>query len=203
MSLALRAHLMDGFLLLGVTTRDNSMQVVLQAIENHPANVPVVQEACTAIWALSDKSLSNQTSMAEEGCVELLLQALRDHIAIEGIQREGFRALMALTAGHEQNLEKVCSLTVTEAHTRGSAAFTYSQNVAQSSCVVWQVQEGGVVRIVIAGMKEHAASADVQQHCCSALANLAEHEPAKNEIVAEEGISLVLKVQPRLLLAAV
>ena len=85
----------------------NSVQVVLQAIEYHPDNVTVVQEACTAIWALADRSLTNQTSFAQEGCVELLLQALRDHVAVEPIQREGFRALMALIAGHQQNAQLV------------------------------------------------------------------------------------------------
>ena len=43
-------------------------------------------------------------------------------------------------------------------------------------------------------MQEHAASPAVQQFCCSALANLAEYPPAKNEIVEEGGIPLVLQV---------
>jgi len=188
-----------------LVSAEDGVHWVVTAMQKHTDAAGVQALGCSSLSALVDNCPANKKVVAATGGIKVVLQAIEYHPDNVTVVQEACTAIWALADRSLTNqtsfAQEGCVELLLQA-LRDHVAVEPIQRegfralmalIAGHTQNAQLAQEAGVVKSVIAGMQEHAASPAVQQFCCSALANLAEYPPAKNEIVEEGGIPLVLQ----------
>jgi hypothetical protein len=113
------------------------------ALREHVADARVAEKACWRLWILSLVD-GNEQADAEEGAIEAVVEALRAHPQVTGVQVHGCLALDNMCQGND------------------AARWARKQRAA----------DAGAIEAVVEAMRAHPQVAHVQQCGCTALGNV-------------------------------
>jgi hypothetical protein len=139
------------------------IEAVVAAMRAHPGSESVLEGGCDALSELvTNGHHANQTAAAAAGAVEALVAALQAHPGSQMVQRSGCEALAYLVCYHP---------TATAAHPANQTA----------------VAAAGGIEAVVAALRAHPGSEEVQEMGCYALRWLVHGHPVNTATAVAAG----------------
>jgi len=190
--------------------RYGGIKLILQTMKKHPYDAGVQEDACGALGNLTCDSPNNfgvysnnnYLEVVDQGGIQLILLAMKNHMLNPGVQyntsfvlrnlarndisesrvaQEGGIQLIAIAMRNHPNHIGI--------QTQGCGAL---RNLGcNDSNKILSAKEGGI-GLILKAMKGFSSHSDLQLNGCGALRNLARNEENKNMIAKQGGIQLVL-----------
>ncbi|KYQ91052.1 aardvark [Tieghemostelium lacteum] len=191
--------------------RYGGIKLILQTMKTHPYDSGVQEDACGALGNLTCDSPNNlgvysnnnYLEVVEQGGIQLILQAMKNHLYNPGVQYNTSFVLRNLArndvsesrVAQEGGIQAIATAMRNHPNhigiqTQGCGAL---RNLGcNDSNKILSAREGGI-SLILKAMKIFSSHPDLQLNGCGALRNLARNEDNKNMISKQGGIQLVLQ----------
>ncbi|KAF2072663.1 hypothetical protein CYY_006023 [Polysphondylium violaceum] len=190
--------------------RYGGIKLILQTMKKHPYDAGVQEDACGALGNLTCDSPNNfgvysnnnYLEVVEQGGIQLILLAMKNHMLNPGVQYNTSFVLRNLArndisesrVAQEGGIQLIATAMRNHPNhigiqTQGCGAL---RNLGcNDSNKILSAKEGGI-GLILKAMKGFSSHSDLQLNGCGALRNLARNEENKNMIAKQGGIQLVL-----------
>ena len=83
------------------------IEAVVDALKQHPSNIIVQQDGCSALWNLAPNSNDNQKAIAAAGGIEAVVAALTQYP--DNVQQIGCNALWGFAANNDNHQKSIAA----------------------------------------------------------------------------------------------
>mmetsp|Transcript_40066 Transcript_40066/g.111350 ORF Transcript_40066/g.111350 Transcript_40066/m.111350 type:complete len:836 (-) Transcript_40066:165-2672(-) len=181
---------------------EDEIVALVRGMRADPQNATLQESSCVR---LEELALAPQSKMriASLGGIDAIMEAMKHHPSVAGVQETASAALGNLALRSEENQKAMLHKGGIEAVLTAMAQHLPSESVQEKAC--WALQQlamvaqsraeitnhGGIERVAQA-MRAHAMSEPVQEHGCMALGNLAFEVETRKCIAYVGGIDAVI-----------
>jgi hypothetical protein len=184
-----------------------AVEALVAALQAHPGSQSVQRSGCHALASLVGCHLANQTAAVAAAGIEAVVAAMRAHPGSESVLEGGCDALSELvTNGHHANQTAAAAAGAVEALVAALQAHPGSQMVQRSGCEALAylvcyhptataahpanqtaVAAAGGIEAVVAALRAHPGSEEVQEMGCYALRWLVHGHPVNTATAVAAG----------------
>jgi hypothetical protein len=181
---------------------DGGINAILRAMDEHPCEQSVQEEACYALCVLAADG-ANEDRIGAEGGVRAVLGAMRAHRSSKSVQEQAVAALRNLSI-NEENLGRVGGDGGVDLIVNAMRAWKDDEvlqehacgalrNLARGNANALRMVKLKATSLILAAMRSYRAVVDLQEEACAALRNMACHEHVCANVATEECISEIVE----------
>jgi len=181
----------------------------LRRMKANMDDAPALERGCKELGELAEVDDSNQTNIADAGGIIVILDAMKQHALVAGVQEGGCAALANVARGNDANGVSIAEAgginvilngmrqhpTVPGVQQMGSAALG-NMAVSNDANRVAIAKAGGL-NVILDAIRRHASVPGVQVEGCAALRNLGNNDANRVSIAEAGGIPVILEAMKR------
>ena len=157
----------------------------------------VQKGGCAALSDLA-RSEENKTIISHEGGIEVIINAMDNHILNVDVQKYSCKALSSLTHHSDENRVTVPSEGGIQVILRAMKLHSSHTGIQEAACRALynlacdlgnseSISDEGGINLIVECMKNHVSSFKLQEEACRAIRNLSFGSPSNNKLIPLKG----------------